>query len=200
MIIDDELRDHFLESLTHLEFARDFLRRTGFVEEFNELGWMYGRDWGGGFSEELYDQQLSVMLSLLAPGLAGETFFSHSDDEFWATCNPIDSVWSRENICFDYGFAIFLKGDDPHEVQKWLRFIRWQDPSALIFVKDDETRPHFIWVLVEPMTEEIMQAWNMILVAWEVMQFYDHIADASAWKRLRGTHRSDDGAGTVPAA
>ncbi|MCL6443708.1 MAG: hypothetical protein K6T83_09685 [Alicyclobacillus sp.] len=212
MIVDDELREHLAESLYHLEFLRDFMRRTGFVEEINELGWPYGRDPNGGWGDEIYDGQLNTMLRLLAPSLTGEATFTSNDAQIWNTCRLIDGVHEQDDVFFDLAFAILIKGEDAHEVEGWRRFIWWQEcraargqlgptrPNTFLFVNEEEEQPHFIWVLPEPSTDEILEAWHKILVTWEVMNFYGHVADASAWRRLRGTPGINDGTGKVPAA
>ncbi|WP_029422769.1 hypothetical protein [Alicyclobacillus macrosporangiidus] len=176
MILDDELREHLAEGLLHLDFLRQFLRRTGFTEEIDNLGWPYGMDMNGP-GDQIYDAQLEIMLRLLAPGLTSQVIFTSGDDEMWAHCHWLEGDVPDEEVVYDIGCVIIIKGQDPQQVAEWRHWIWWMAQRKLqsfIGVHDTIEEPHFVWVLPEAITDEIMAAWDVILSAWEVKQFYEH--------------------------
>jgi len=191
MMVDDELRGHVAESIIHLTFIRNFMWRTGYISEVNELGWAYGSDPNYGWGDELYYSQLSTILDQLAPDLHGDVTFMSMDDEMWATCQVIDGIHNRERIEFDMACVIKITGTDAHELEGWRRFIWWQEchpnqdahltayvPDSLMFMNEDEESPHFLWVLPEASVDEIMNDWEKKLISREGTEFYTNVSNA----------------------
>lgn len=194
MSMDEELREHLVQSLHHLALARDLVRRTGLVDELDQLGWAYGANPNGYFEVEAYDFQLNAMLKLFSTGLVGHVHLLSGDSEEWQNWMPLDAMLPLpEDERFDLAFSIQLQGDE-REVRKWRHFVRWLQPTALLLTDVTSEDANFVWIIWEPMIDEIMNAWETLLNIWEVCNFYDHVGDAGAWKKCRGEIGSDNAA------
>lgn len=185
----DELQWHLYMSLDDIRFLRDFMRRTSVVDAIDELGWAYGYDEQGyGMLEEY---QLNTLLSVLS-NLEGHVGAPDFDRGTWVNTRtelPLSdeakrSVYDEPTLC------IRLEGD-ADELNQWRHFLQWQCKECM-FMQDtlqshtlgEILFPSFYWIV--PM--DIMStlgAWEVLLQTWEVMTFYDNIANASAWRRLR---------------
>lgn len=194
MNMDEELREHLVLSLHHLAFARELIRRTGCVDELDETGWAYGANPNGYFEVEAYDFQLDVLLKLFATGLTGSVNFLSGDSEQWENWIRLNTLSSLpETERFDLAVAIEVRGEE-RVVRKWQHFVHWLQPEAELLMDVAMTHANFVWILWEPDVSEIMMAWETLLSTWEVTNFYEHVADARAWKEGRGPIGVDDGA------
>lgn len=66
-VLHEEARIHVHESLYHLRFFRDLIRRTGLVERAEQVGWMFGDPMYVGFSNpwEMESDHLNRILAIL---------------------------------------------------------------------------------------------------------------------------------------
>lgn len=193
MNMDEELREHLILSLHHLAFARELLRRTGFVDELDEMGWAYGANPNGYFEVEAYDFQLNALLSLLTTELTGNVHFLSGDSEQWENWIRLSTLASLpETERFDLAVSIEIRGEE-RVVRKWQHFVHWFQPEAEFLTDITMTEANFVWVLWEPDVLDIMMAWETLLTTWEVSHFYEHVADARAWKEGRRSTGIDDG-------
>jgi hypothetical protein len=188
----DESYEHYAESLCHIQFLRDFVIRTSLTpHQFeNEFSWPYGKDWNYGYSDDLYEGQFLSMLSVLDPKLTGSVNVVTTDDtEEWANIVHFDSGDHIDpdvaGLMYEAAWAVTFIGNE-HDLTKWRHFIQWMKPKAILARDERMEQCHFIWLLDELDGSTILDAWETILSAWEVMEFYDHCADADSWRALRG--------------
>lgn len=171
MNFDEELLDHLALSLYHLGFVRELAKRTGKLSELEHLGWAYGANMNGSYEVEAYDFQLQVLLNLLAPTLQGAVDTCSGDDEWWDSCHDVRTGSPiLESDRGDFAVRVWLRGPNVDEVVMWRHFIHWQRPDAMLVADTTDATSGFLWILWEPHVAEIMDAWEMILRAWEEMQ------------------------------
>ena len=189
-MIDGEQADFYYEAITHILFLRDFLRETGMVNEMNNESWYYGIDWNGG--DAIIDQQFSVVVDLLGNGdIRGDcgSFYADPGDFPEENTGVMVKVDTREPLTLD-DFAdseLWIQHEisgDPEAVAKWFHFLKWLRPDALLAQDQTRGNGHFYWFLnYENMS--LHDEWSALISAWKVMEFYDHIANASEWSQLR---------------
>ncbi|MFD1676093.1 hypothetical protein [Alicyclobacillus fodiniaquatilis] len=204
--MNSEDYENYALSLCHLEFLRDLVIRTGLTpQQYNqEISWPYGIDYNGGFGDDMYEMQLESILSIIAPNLKGSfTVVTPHDEEEWANLiyfdsgNPLDP--DDANLEYESVFAITLIGEQK-DTAVWRHFIKWMKPHA-VFVRDESMgQEHFTWLLDELDVSAVLEAWEILLRAWEVMEFYDHCSRADSWRAFRSGNPVQNEPGSATAA
>jgi hypothetical protein len=188
----DELRDHFHMSLSDIWFIRDFMRRTGFIDEVDEMGWGYGYDHNG--MGELEDHQVQTIMAILAPELEPEVMLPDYETGEWTNFRSGLPLTGDEisDIQDSNMLSIYLQGD-PEEFRKWVHFILWLSPTTnVIYDAESGDACEGLFWLVNLEEVSSLEAWDVLLKAWEVMSFYDNVADAPNWRILRGGDFASD--------
>ena len=188
--IDDELADHLDFALLHLQFARDFMWRTGMKNEFQNEGWAYGRDWNG--TDELIQSQFMTITKLLMPEITTDVMqLSISESEEFSEM-IFDFAIDEKTFSDDFIYVVTFIGPD-EELKKWSSFLKMVLPDSQIGYWQDShwsegqaPRPHFLWLIAE---EQViyMDAFAAMVSVWEVKTYYDNIANQCAWRTLRGS-------------
>lgn len=196
----DEMSDHFYSSLSDIWFIRDFMRRTGFINEVEEMGWGFGLDYSG--MGELEDYQLKTIIGILAPELEAEVIMPDMETGEWInhrTSEPLSDD-GKSDIQDSNVLSVYLQGE-PDELKKWVHFIQWLSPTTHVIYdeeSEDGDEGHFWVVNLEELSS--LEAWEVLLKAWEVSNYYDHVADARNWRILRGGDFASDFTDESPAA
>ncbi len=190
---DTELTGHIESSLIHLQFARDFMWRTGMKEELIEEGWLYGADWNG--TGELEASQFHIVVKLLMPELTVDVEqLVIGESEEW---EEIEVNFDRNRPPFsdEFVWVAEFRGKQ-EELQAWASFLNMFLPGGHIGYwtqehwTESEPQTHFLWLV--PQEEFLyMEAFTAMVSAWEVKTYYDHLANQRAWRELRGSTDAD---------
>lgn len=187
----DELREHLYHGLEDIRFIRDFMRRTGFIDEVDREGWAYGYDMNG--MGDLENAQVQSLMALLAPELEVEVSVPDVESGTWVdVMNRTDiTAFVQEVIHNAPTLSVHFQGE-PEELRKWAHFIHWLMPNTNLMQQEqiEQTLGQLIWTdlywVIDWEWHTTLDAWETLLKAWEVMNFYEHVADASCWRILRG--------------
>ncbi len=201
----DELRDHLYSSLNDIWFIRDFMRRTGFVEEVDQEGWAYGYDMNG--MGDLENAQVQSIMALLAPDLEVEVAVPDLESGSWMdVMTGLDITDPIQELVHNAPtLSVHMKGE-PQELQKWAHFIHWLLPTTNLIQQEptEESLGRLVWTdiywIIDWEWHTTFDAWETLLKSWEVMTFYEHVADASRWRILRRGDCSSVDTDQSPAA
>ncbi|WP_258112178.1 hypothetical protein [Alicyclobacillus sp. SP_1] len=188
--MDDEERYHLEAALLHLLCLRDLLWRTGAKEALDTCGWPYGLDGDGGDGEPIFAGQLETLLELIGVDLQAELHFDYTENvEMWEDLRLLRGDWTKAATwCF-----VWFSSSDPETLETWRHFLFWirQSTDDAWYTQDDASG--FGWAIAEPADDVLMDAWSSLIAIWEVENYYGHVADARAWRRLRGFPDPTDG-------
>ncbi|KPV42574.1 hypothetical protein [Alicyclobacillus ferrooxydans] len=187
----DELREHLYRGLEDIWFIRDFMRRTGFIDEVDQEGWGYGYDMNG--MGDLEDAQVQSLMALLAPDLEVEVSVPDLESGTWIDVMTLADITDpiQELIHNAPTLSVHFQGE-PQELRKWAHFIHWLLPNTNLIQQKPagSTLGQLFWTdiywVIDWEWHSTLEAWEALLRAWEVMTFYEHVADASRWRILRG--------------
>lgn len=98
-VLYDEARYHVHDSLYHLQFFRDFIRRTGLLENAERVGWSWGDPSYMGFGDlwEVETDQLNRMLAIMEL--------------------PVESAWMNDTSHVVEGLAQLLDPETGEEME-----------------------------------------------------------------------------------
>jgi len=189
--MDDEEQYHLDAALMHLHFLRDLLWRTGKREALATMDWPYGSDWSGTAGEPIYAGQLHSLFQLLSVDISVEVEMQHTD--VFAEWEGLTLLRGHPEAV-DTVCCLSFSSPDPDTLLEWQHFLVWmRERTDDVFFATEATNG-FLWAVAEPSDDVLMDAWRDLLSIWEVQTFYGHVADARAWRRLRGFSDAADDA------
>ena len=198
--MDEYFAEHAYKSLLHIRFLRDFMRRTGFIEEIETFP--YGAEPEGYYGDSLTGCQLREFMPLLEPDMTTDVMWGYEPDVESPVLVLENGEMVEEELDFCAIFTFSLPVKKEHTLMKWWHFIKWGAPymslGRFVNSEDDGGECNFCIIVPEPDESQLMDVYYALLGAWEVETYYGNIANAVSWQEIRGTRNDNTRTGKAP--